>query len=91
MRGGIIGKFGQRDITTHESSASEHGVYRGQQISRGTEFLNVTMGAHSKGLSHNIRRGLLAQKEKPCVGDDPPDPFSDLESMQRRQVNIKQN
>ena len=88
---GSIGRFGKRDTATHESLAREYGVDRGQQVSRGRYLLNVTMGAQTERLSHDIRRGLLAHEEKSCVGGEPADLFSDLESMHLRQVDIEQN
>ena len=41
----------------------------------------------SKGLSNNIRRGLLAQEEQSCLCGEPADLFGDLESPQLRQVD----
>src|SRR4030095_12910363 len=49
------------------------------------------MGAQTERRSYDIRRGLLADEEHSCVGGEPADPFSDLESMQLRQIDIEQN
>ena len=88
---GSIGRFGKRETATHESLAREYGVDRGQQVSRGRYLVNVTMGAQTERLSHDVRRGLLAHEEKSCVGGEPADLFRDLESMHLRQVDIEQN
>src|SRR5688572_10496972 len=48
------------------------------------------MGAQTERLSYDIRQGLLAHEEQSCVGGEP-DLFSDLESMQLRQIDIEQN
>jgi len=49
------------------------------------------MGAQTQRLSYDVRRGLLAQEEKSCVGSEPADLFRDLESVHLRQVDIEQN
>jgi hypothetical protein len=71
--------------------ARAYGVDRGQQVNRRGCLLNVTIGAQTERLSYDIRRGLLAHEEKSCVGDEPADLFSDLESMHLWQVDIEQN
>ena len=86
-----IDRFGKRDTATHESLAREYGVDRGQQVSRGRYLVNVATAAQTERLSYDIRRGLLAHEEKSCVGGEPGDVFSDLESLHLRQVDIEQN
>ena len=54
-------------------------------------LVNVTTGAQTERLSYDVRRGLLAQEEQPCVGGEPADLSSDLEAMHGRQVDIEQD
>ncbi len=49
------------------------------------------MGAQTERHSYDVRQGLLAQEEQSRVGGEHGDLFSDLESMQLRQIDIEQN
>jgi len=90
-RRGSLGRFGKRETATYESLAREYGVDSGQQVSCGRYLLNVAICAQTECLSHDVRRGLLAHEEKSCVGGEPADLFSNLESMHLRQVEIEQD
>ena len=84
-------RFGKLDAAAHESLATEYGVDRSQQVSRGRRLLDVPKAAQAQRRSYDVRRRLLADEEKFCVRDEPADLFSDFESMELRQVDIKEN
>src|SRR5687768_1806550 len=49
------------------------------------------MGAQTKRLPYDVRRGLLAHEEKSGARSQPADLLRDLESIHLRQVDVEQN
>ena len=89
-----VGRLGIRaklQAIADELLSPKNCVDGGQQIGPGTWFVNVAQRAQAEGFSYHIGGGLLTEEQNFRSRSKLRQSLSDLEPVQVRQANIKQN